>query len=330
MKIKNLLLPSIAFVALFLSACQKDFTIDTATARVDSTIATTMSDSVYLDKYYYIEINSSGANGLDTGVRTHYQYDNLKRVKIICDTSHEPFFNSIIGYEKIEYFYNGNDSLPYKCINQRKKTSTVLALPGSIDTAISFYSYNTNGKIILDSTIESGLTLPSTNHLYKYINNFSYNGNKIISLMQKTNLLTTTGLGLERLHRDTLTLDAIGNVTSNKMQSINFYPSSSSDYAAYNFMYDNKQSPVSKQNIKQFYNYFYYRGIDLPIRFGFTPYNNLISTQDVNGPIVINNLASSISYSTKGFPFLLLLDYPVSSTVFFPYSEKYTFVYKSL
>ena len=320
----------VAFAAIFLSACQKDFTVETTTARVDSTITPTTSDSVYLDRYYYIEINSSGANGLDTGIRTHYQYDNLKRVKIICDTINEPFFSAIKTYEKIEYFYNGNDTLPNKRISYWYKYSSVPALPGSRDTAVSFYTYNINGKIILDSTIESGLTFPSTNHLHKYINNFSYSGNKIISLMQKTNLLSTTGLGLERLHRDTLTLDAIGNVTSSKIQSVYFYPSNSSNYTANNFTYDNKQSPVSKQNIKQFYNYFYNRNIDLPIRFGFTPYNNIVSSQEVNGPIVNGNFANSISYNAKGFPFLLLLNYPVTPTNFFPYSDKFTFIYKAL
>jgi hypothetical protein len=330
MKTKQILLSLITFIAFYLSACQKDFTIENnVVSRVDSLNNPVAGDSVYLDSYYYIEINATGLNGFDTGTRAHYYYDNLKRVKTVIDTSNEPFYQIIKLYSRIEYFYNGTDSLPYKAINYGEKIGG--PYPHK-DTLSSFYIYDTNGQLVIDSTISAKKTSSTSSGIVDYeitkkIKKFTYNSNKIYNFQQETNLLGTISIGLQTIIKDTAVLDGIGNILSVNSSSTQINPSITTTYSSATYNYDNKPSPVSRLNIKKLYNYDYI-GNDIDYtRIGFTSFNNILKIHSVFGSVVNDyDLTNGYSYKLNGFPFLALINYPGT----FNYTDKHIYIYKAL
>ncbi len=111
MKIKNLFVAFAVFGGLFLSGCQKEFAVETIISKRDSAnVPCTAGDSVYLSRYFLINTYTYA----DTSYIANFLYDNLKRVKIVLDSSREPGINAPYDFGKTEYFYNGSDSLPNK------------------------------------------------------------------------------------------------------------------------------------------------------------------------------------------------------------------------
>ncbi len=334
MKLKQILPPLIALVALYLSACQKDFTPGDIIARIDSTATPAIGDSVYLDKYYFIE---SETIGVDTASKVYYQYDNLKRVITIIDTSNEPNVPFPIWFDKTNYFYNGSDTLPYKEIAY---IDVVGGPSPRKDTINRFFTYDINGQLVLDSTIKSskGISTIGGNTIFavtKYIYKYSYSANKIFNFGQVTNLQNPNGIGLQYTTIDTATLDATGNVLSVNSMSINNTMNTPPSFVWTNFIYDNKPSPISNQNIKKLYTYNYLGDKYYNIETGFTPFNNILKinqsyTLFVNGNTSLYfrdyDYSNIYTYYPNGFPSFTFINYPAPPA----YSSKQIFIYKAL
>jgi hypothetical protein len=330
MKIKNSLIAVLALLAFSISACKKN-TIDDPTPT--NIIA---EDSVYLSRYYYVD---KFFGGIDTGTKRTYLFDNLKRVTNINDTSFEGgATNPPISFTKIQYFYNGRDSLPYKRINIFKTLR--LGILKSNDTITNFYSFNANGKLILDSAIKSsdGFYNQSNNtytrSISKRVQLLNYSGNKVYGLQQFSYLQNLNGTQNPYIRKDTATLSTLGNISSSSYRKDNLSPGSGFSYHTTTFTYDNKYSPFYKMNVKYASNIF-----DLDINnsgsfsnFDFVPYNNILQTQDISfgssstTPYIdFNDNTGAYTYKQNGFLSSFFFDYG-SSVI----SSKGIFIYKAL
>ena len=136
--------------------CQRDFTFgDTPVVPV---IPPGDSTGNVLVKYY--QLDSTSASQIDTGIFTHFFYDNSKRlIAIIGTTSSDTAINNNF-YEQDNFYYLNNDTLPYKLIVY----STLGGSPMGIDT--TFYTYNATGKITRDSSIYSSSSTEVTTYQY--------------------------------------------------------------------------------------------------------------------------------------------------------------------
>jgi hypothetical protein len=238
MKTKQIILPFIAFVALYLSACQKDFTAPTSTT--ETTPTTSLN---YLTRSYSLFSVSAGSTILDTAERSHYAYDNLKRLTTILDTSNEAGLPSTIRFGKQIFTYNGVDSFV-------SVLSSYGFVPGSLirDTSISYFSYNVAGKLVSDSTINSyriGSILVTKSKIIRLLN---YVGNKIYTVSTTTTLFALPTAPPPSIERDTITLDTRGNVTEQKTGTFYNNPSQNDKYTSVIQTFDNNPSPLSAAN----------------------------------------------------------------------------------
>ncbi len=240
MKTKHIFLPLIA-LALYISACQKDFNVDNVTvARVDSIPpVSVITDSNYLSKVIYLSSTNNGLS-FDTFMIDTFAYDNLKRVSSfytypINNTTHP-------HYTKNAYFYQGNDTIPYKysIIDSSDGVGFFLR-----DTTFSYCFYDSFKRKIKDSIIEnyldqggigSGLEIV----YYTYVGNSIYGLTSIVSNHTNSNTYFVN-------FKDTCSVDANGNILSDKKYRMN-----GGNYvldAVSNFTYDNFKNPLAKLSI---------------------------------------------------------------------------------
>jgi hypothetical protein len=326
MKMRNVLLGLVAVILFCLSACKKD-NIDSLDPQPP---VITSADSVYLSKVYLYDTYS---NFIDTGGRRYYLYDNLKRVINIIDTGYEAGATMPpITYSKTQYFYNGNDTLPYKKITISKIVSIANV---SKDTATSFYTFNQNAQLISDSTINSfdGYYFPSNvlvKTIKKTVQSLTYVGNKIYGLQQLSYLQNLNGSSQNQSYtrRDTVSKDGLGNIISASYKKIYPNPAFGPDYHYATFTYDNKYSPFYKINIQKtisFFNLSFYRDASSYYEIG--P-NNILKIHEVsilsNNNQIIYDVDNTGIYSYKQNGFL------GSALIISPsYTTKLTFIYTS-
>jgi hypothetical protein len=218
MKIKHILLSLIAFVSLYLSACQKDFKIDdNIVARVDSTIIPSAGDSNYLDRIIMRDTSILNGNTMVDSSAFVFYYDIQKRLSLVTFKSLTNANDSDIY---LKPYYNQNDSLPYK----------VYFTP---DSSTYYFYYDNVGRLIKDSVenvFGAGLS---------GVRNLNYSGNKIYA-----QLFLTSNLALP-IEKDTFTLDTRGNMINSKyyVKSIGaIYELASSTNATF----DNGSTPYLK------------------------------------------------------------------------------------
>jgi hypothetical protein len=125
---------------LFLFACQKEVSQDTT-----SPTSPTDNDSTVLSKY--IELDTLNGR-IDTINVSTFEYDNLKRVTKVTTIN---YFNNIpnLTYnpDKLVYYYNGVDTLPYK-------TLYVYFDKNLRDSTINFFTRNASQVVVRDSSID--------------------------------------------------------------------------------------------------------------------------------------------------------------------------------
>jgi hypothetical protein len=237
MKTKHILLSFTVITAFYLSACQKDFSVENGSQSfVDST---NVADSNYLSKIIFT--NTIG-NITDTFSEIRYEYDTFKRVIKLTD---EPI--STPGFEEKNtstYFYIGMDTLPNKKIEITESNS-------KSDTTVSYYYYNSEGKRIRDSTLEYKYSLNGNGNNFilfdKTIANYQYTANKIYGTSITTNLYNNNipNVSSFSIELDTATLDVNNNlIASKKWRSSNSNVYIISNQAT--VTYDNKPSPFYK------------------------------------------------------------------------------------
>lgn len=184
------------FSAIVFISCGKDDNPDNSTNPTDDN---------YLSRYYFLYDDGSGTAELEGSIS--YSYDNLKRVTVMLDsTTYNPSGN-LLPFSRSEYFYNGNDLLPYKAVTTTHPEST-----SEYDTLVSFYTYNTAGKVITDSTLSAQHSTGS-DYYTKYIRSYQYNAVTATSSI----VVTTTNSGgtYTSTMTDNAQLDQNGNIIQN-------------------------------------------------------------------------------------------------------------------
>ena len=231
-------LTTLLFILSFcflLNSCQKEISPEGGNIIITPPA---FGDSSYLSKIYYVYYDASG---VDTAAVFTYTYDNLKRVIALTDSTSDPAAPN--PYIASTYYYNGNDTLPFKTRTYTSETSYY-------DTTITFHFYDVSGKKTKDSILKSFSTFPIINHYSALIvSNYSYVPGKIYGFTSYSSTSSTLAG-----YKDTAVLDAKGNLTSNKKYKLD--PSNSPNYELYvvsNIAYNNNPSPFSKlSNFKSY------------------------------------------------------------------------------
>ena len=222
---KTRALIALAFLFSFVSACRKESNETQATPDPSGP-----SDSIYLDKIYSAEITG---NTLDTFQIVAFTYDNLKRV------------TSMVGYSKpvgsypdnsYAYFYNGNDTIPFKTIRTFGYTF-------SLDTTITYHSFDASLRKIKDSSISTRLsTNPVIYRKWTNVTNYTYVSDKIFAYDTKHDILPSPNSSSKK---DTATIDIRNNVVSSKGYFSIFGANDYEHQTTSNYTYDNKPNPFS-------------------------------------------------------------------------------------
>ncbi len=333
MKSTRLFLAAILFTTFYLSSCQKEFTVESGVVAPSTNLT---GDSNYLSRYFFYDVY---ANIADTGTKRTYTYDNLKRVISISDTSYEPgAINPPVSYSFTQYYYNANDSQPYKKFLIEKTIGTNVYN----DTITDFYSFNTNAQLVSDSSINSSEQLSGSSPaiparaITKTIRTINYAGNRRYGTQTSSVLLNLNGNAEPYVRKDTATVDAAGNIISASYRK-DYLSTNNFMYHTATFTYDNKFSPYYKMNIKKTENTFdkldFYRNISAYLNF--LPVNNILKVHEgisfsISGTIVNDTYdtddTGSLFYYPNGFLSYTFFQYP--SPVI--YTNRQSFIYTSL
>jgi hypothetical protein len=297
MKLIRLLLTAVIITA-GISSCQKEITED-ATAPIPPNI---IPDSNYLSKMYEIGIERGITDTVEIWT---YTYDANKRVILLSDSS------DVIGASYVanwQYFYNGNDTIPYKSIY------TVLG-PGynSADSLISYFYYNASGQRIKDSVIDqNGTANDYRKNFYQYL------PGKIYGISKDS---TYNGFAyVVYLTFDSATV-VNGNILYNKKY---FY--SSADSVISTFTYDDKPAPFERlSNFKTFEMFpfgetFFY---EMPQN------NNRLKANEFSsgtGYLFEEDFTGKYIYKSNGYPSQIYYPDPADPALIY----KISFVYKAL
>lgn len=125
-------------LVLVISSCQRELDIDLGNDPPPPAI----NDSIYLSKY--IDFDTTQPPGLDTFSVYDFFYDIRKRITHY--TWRDPNSSTDQSGE-VKYYYNGNDTLPYKMTQVSKENGII----GLLDTI--FYTYASSGKVSKDSML---------------------------------------------------------------------------------------------------------------------------------------------------------------------------------
>ncbi len=286
-------------------SCKKD---STDNSNSNNNNNNTTSDSNYVDRIYIID---STAAGEDTSQFEVYQYDNLKRVTYILDTT--LLSGSPELFAKKVFEYNGNDSLPFK--------STLYIFDGpNNDTITIYFSFDNTGRLTKDSIINISRSV--SYQIQQQVTNISYAPGMIYGYTRDSTMFVNgvPSTNPPYITTDTSTLDANGNT----VYSVNRRGASSVTVTTQSF--DNHPHPFRRLNIYHcwgkeiFPNY--YADPTLPNT------NNITHVQEIatGGPNYSHDFDLLNSYYSNGS--LKTTAHPESAGS--PDYEKYLFVYKSL
>lgn len=239
METKNIVICLFTTSVIFLFGCKKGTVDNTQTTNP----TTENVNANFISKSYMLSNRVQNSNALDTTKWIYYTYDNLKRVALIKENySYFGQAGSATSSNKT-YFYNGNDSLP-SSINfiELKNNDT------GKDTISSYFTYNSFGQKIVDSTIKISANISGVNLLYKKIKSIktsTYVGNKIYIFTTSTPLQLINLNFTAFTERDTATLDSKGNIIEYKNRRYNNLGQNDS-YSILTYTFDNNPSPFSK------------------------------------------------------------------------------------
>lgn len=231
----------------------------------------------------YIEFDTTAMAPFDTVSKTLFYYDNAKR-NVGIDLSY--YQNGQLGNYQYNstFFYNGNDTVPFKKIVNTP--FLVTTDPDFVnDTCFYFYS---NSLLIKDSTIQHLATNPFTE-----VNNYTYATGLIIN-----NSTEYFGNPVSVYNRtDTVHLKYVnGNITS---QIDSSYLSAKHDFK---YVYDNHPNPFYRTQSKiavdnRFPHYF----METFIHDIFTK-NNAIEIDQFEYYMYYHHFKNIYEYKTNGYP----------------------------
>lgn len=264
----------------------------------------------YLSRIVYLYNDGSGTEAVKGSMT--YVFDNLKRVTHIIDSSAVGSSSALILWETKEYFYNGNDTLPYKL--------TVIGNPAAqteYDTTVNYFTYNASGLLIRDTGYYAGHN--ATDDYYTWSNQtYAYSGSMITG--RRDAIVAYAGSSHNETRIDTAQTDANGNVIQNIKHK---------DYENINSIltWDSHPSPFARLNnfrstfIFPFGETFFY---EMP------QYNNRLHIIEVttggSGFTYEEDFTGSYTYNANGYPIQILEPDPSTSGAY----EKIIFEYRSL
>ena len=299
---------------IFLSACQKDFTVDNVFPLSNAAL----TDSNFLDKIY---LSRTSGTLTDTVFTQFYSYDNNRRI-ISFYIPDGPATGPLSG-ERIRFFYAGSDTFPARSEEVFYRTS------GPNDTLVTFFSFSAAGQRIRDSAlyfwheeISPGIL---HNFMYKKIIAYEYLPGKIYAKTLETQLQDDSPIpyiGLLFTYSDTATRDANNNIISHTQWksyfNLDIIVSSSV------FTYDANPNPFKKNG--------FYKGVSI-FPNGcetFLEYmastNNRLHALEGNGSGGVcsdEDFTNKYTYNAAGFP--KQITYLNGSS-----TEKIIFVYRTL
>ena len=289
MRLSYLLVITISTLSII--SCQRE-----ADDVINRTTNPNSNDSVYLKQY--VELDTTAAPGSDTMNKYDFYYDNAKRLTgfLLTEYNYNPDMKS---YSDVKYYYNGNDSLPYKTTTRIQDGLSYL------DT--TFYSYS-NGKISADSVI----FYRENNHelLYTHKSSFSLSGSNVFYKYRRVNYLL--GTPTVRVDSGLVNITMIGNNISTQTSPAGLLVG---EYSK--FTHDNKVNP------------FYRIDIHYPL-IGFSEFdaekNNFLSYQNGLDPSnLYSHYVINYNYRADGYPLTLkksdLTDPTYTAKGFFYYTK---------
>ena len=315
MKTKHPYCLILSFAILYLSSCQKESSVERGV--VVPVVNNLVGDSNYLDKIIY---TSTVGNIIDTVFTQIYQYDASKRVVSLIDSTKST--SSISENQTIKYFYNGNDTLPFKKVETFCNLNTMQATSNK-DTSISFYQYSITGTKIKDSILNFSHHLNVNGsgndyvNFYKEIINYEYSQNMIYGKSIKTITYSNTNpnLGSSKIY-DTAMIDFLGNIIINKK-----YDDSNVLFLTSNFTYDTKPNPFAR--LSNYKTITVFPSGETFIDQMQAKNNRLKAVEIGNGLGSNNDLTGKYQYNLNGYPKQIIETDPMVI-------YKITFIYRSL
>jgi hypothetical protein len=230
--------------------------------------------------YKFIGYNST--HHPDTAITETYYYDINKRVSSIVGRQqfHNPPLGPSVQYDTLQFFYNGNDSLPQRIIH--KIGQVTFPGPQYNQTNVHKIGYDGSGRIIFDTTFIGG-----QNPLEEY-RRYIYMSSTSIRQYSKD------GVGGNEVQSD-YQLSYSGN---------NLFQQNTDGLLTYQLTFDNKVSPFSKvKGAHFFFPYIVpYSSNDLFI-YRFSRNNITESRYYIYGPAPTTVIRSySYTYRSDGFP----------------------------
>lgn len=269
------------------------------------------ADSSYLSKMYIIDADGSGI--VDTFETYTYVYDNLKRVSVLLDSSEDNTLHVLIPFQTTQYYYNGNDTLPFKSI-------TISYNSGSnYDTTTNFFAYNVSGKLAADSGLY--IVNPPNPIFVKDIRSYQY-GSAVITGIRTVTTINQNGTSVS-VEKDTAQTDANGNIIHN-IKNRDFETVNST------FTWDTHPSPFARISnfqtfaIVPFGETFFYEMPSKNNRLHVTE----ITTDNSSGTVQHNyddDLTGKYSYNITGYPSQILIPDPAVPGAY----ERIVFIYKA-
>lgn len=247
-----------------LISCQKDYIPDGVT--IDSLPPASGNDSTYLSRFHLVDTDPTYYDSFSTIL----DYDANKRVTNYVDSQYSGTQSSnamLTNIDKSTFTYSGNATQPSQMVNIYADVPQT-----GLDTTTTYYYYNSAGDKVKDSTIEVQHSSGSYT-LIRVVNTYTRSGTKIYGLQNSTE---SDGISITNssIEKDTATLDANGNVLSNRKlvtSTIGNYTINST------LTYDNKINPFARLGINKIFPVFPNGGTDAT---SIMAKNNLLTTNE--------------------------------------------------
>jgi hypothetical protein len=185
----------------------------------------------------YLEIDSVTGVAPDTSTIVKFEYDVLKRLATLNTFYSTDSADQLLHYEKFIYQYNGTDTLPAKMVYIFREGN---ATDSTVQQDTSYYTYNTLGKLLTDSTSRNHSSSFGSSHSYTK-RKYNYSGNYFIIYKAEENN------GSINETYDSVAVDISGNnMNSLSSQSYSLPDSMPLFGFTSSFVYDNNPNPFRK------------------------------------------------------------------------------------
>ncbi len=260
-----------------LQSCQKEVIDDAITIPNPLT-----GDSNYLDKMFSLY---DAGTGIDTQEVATFTYDSRKRIVKWITTD---FLTNDI-YSQFEYYYTGNDSIPYKSVILDYDASSTTP-----DTVTTYHSFDASLRNLKDSTV---ISRQGGTYIQLFITDYSYDTGKKFGFSKNIQVVPSPDIIFTK---DTALVDGSGNIISSKR-----YVDNGSGYEFYGtsaYTYDTRINPFARQWINKAHQRF---PIGETLFEEYMPVNNITSQLEYiisAGPAPSVNFTTGYTYTSNGLP----------------------------